>query len=53
MNRLGFTYTEAGHLHFGLWADLFESFKSMHNFEVKRGLYDTSASEPVSSLDIL
>lgn len=53
MNKLGFSYRETGHLHFGLWVDLFESHKAMHNFETKRGLYDTSASEPVASLDAI
>lgn len=53
MNRLGFTYTESGHLFFGLWTDLFEAFKHQYNFEVKKGIYDTKLSEPVSSLDAL
>lgn len=52
MNRLGFTYSQVGRMHFGLWVDLFEMFKKQYNFEKKRMLYVLQDNERVSILDL-
>lgn len=54
MNRLGFTYTQSGHLYFYEWFDLFDAFKQQYNFEANRMLYKVGAEEreeKISSLD--
>lgn len=33
--------------------DLFEAFKVQYNFETKKGLYDLSQQEGISSLDAI
>lgn len=48
MNKLGFNYRQMQHLSFGLWADLFETYKVQYNFETRRMLYKTE--EPDGSL---
>lgn len=55
MNKLGFTYKQVGQLYFGMWADLYEIYKMQYNFEMKKSLYDVTASveEKISSLDVL
>lgn len=53
MNKLGFTSSQAGHLYFGEWIDLFEAFKIQHNFEMRRTLYKVEQEEEISSLDVL
>ena len=54
VNRLGFTYTQVGHIYFGEGIDLFEAFKMQHNFETRRMLYGREEEEePISSLDVL
>lgn len=53
VNKLGFTYKQVGQLYFGIWADLFETYKKQYNFETKRALYDLQEEEPVSSLSVL
>lgn len=37
----------------GMWTDLFEVHKLMHNFAVKKGLYDLSQQEEYATLDEL
>lgn len=51
--RLGFTHKTVGFQYFGLWADLFETYKKQYNFETKRGEYRLLEMEEVSSLDVL
>lgn len=54
MNRLGFTYAQAGHLYFSEWSGLFDAYKQHHNFETKRMLYKLEAQEEeISSLDAI
>lgn len=54
MNRLGFTYSQTGHLNFREWLDLFEAYKQQYNFEAKRMLYKLEEKEEkISSLDEL
>ncbi len=40
-------------MYFGLWTDMFEAFKHQYNFEIKKGIYDTKASDPIASLDAI
>lgn len=51
--RLGFTHKTVGFQYFGLWADLFETYKKQYNFETKKGIYRILEMEEVSSLDVL
>lgn len=53
MNKLGFTCRQVGHMRFGCWVDLFETYKKQYNFELKRALYVLHEEEPVSSLSVL
>ncbi len=56
MNRLGFTYQQAGHLSFKEWFELFEAYKQQYNFEKQSMLYkmdQEEKAEEISSLDVL
>ena len=53
MNKLGFTYKQVMQMHFGLWIDLYETYKKQYNFELKRTAYRIDEVEPVSSLSAL
>ena len=56
MNRMGFTYAQAGHLDFREWWELFEAYKQHYNFETKHMLYkldQEEQSEEIASLDVL
>ena len=51
--RMGFTYSETGHLYFGRWNDLFEAWKEQYNFETKKMIYKTMEDYKVGDLDAL
>jgi len=53
MNRLGFSFKEAGRLYFGRYVDMFEVHKRIYNFETKRCLYVTDEPKPVAKLSEL
>lgn len=53
MNRLGFTYVQAGRLYFSEWISLFDAYKQHYNFETKRMLYKLDQEAEISSLDVL
>ena len=39
MNKLGYTEEEVYLMQFGKWADLFETYKAVYNFESAGGKY--------------
>ncbi len=39
--RFGLTYEQTGRMYFGKWLDFFEIYKNIHNFEIKRQLFQT------------
>lgn len=51
--RMGLTYKEVQHLRYGKWYDLFEDFKTLYNFEIKKNIYKTSDDYQIASLDAL
>lgn len=53
MNRLGFSFKEAGRLYFGKFVDMFEVHKRIYNFETKRCLYATDEPKQVAKLSEL
>ena len=38
--QIGYSEREISHMYFGKWADLFREFKKMHNYKVKRILFE-------------
>ena len=38
--QIGYTEKEIAHMYFGKWADLFKEFKRMHNYKMKRMIFE-------------
>ena len=52
MNRLGFPERAVWQMTFGKWADLFEQYKMVYNFEAKNLLFDTDEKQQASLFDL-
>lgn len=48
--QVGYREPELAHMYFGKWCDLFEEYKKMHNFKVKRMIFEEK--KEVSLLDL-
>lgn len=51
MSKMGFTLRNWGMITLGQWADLFEEYKKQYNFEMNRGIYQSSEEPKIASLD--
>lgn len=49
--QMGFTKNEIRYMYFSEWSDLFDEYKKIYNFEVKKMLFRTE-EEKVSMLDM-
>jgi hypothetical protein len=38
--QIGYREKEIAHMYFGKWADLFKEFKKMHNYKMKRAVFE-------------
>lgn len=38
--QIGYSEREVSHMYFGKWVDLFVEFKKMHNYKMKRILFE-------------
>lgn len=53
MSKLGFTLREYGLMTFGLWIDLFETYKRQSNFETNKGIYALNEEPKIDSIDAI
>lgn len=49
--QMGFSETDVKQMYFGKWSDLFQEYKKLHNFKVKKYLFKET-KKPVSLLSL-
>lgn len=48
---MGFSEINVKQMYFGKWSDLFQEYKKLHNFRMKKYLFEEE-KKPVSLLDL-